>query len=234
MHLQIFKIVLWLFIFPLTLGKGLSNACEYAGSNISYIRTNTEKAIGADKMNLSHYYAYKALSAIDKSKGQFEACGCEYAQQNIMESERYLKQAIKASTILSGRILLEKSMEYTLGSLEALEDHAEIHVSEYGNDLAINTTESVSALKKFRPIEGKALEVKVDSSLINFSTSLDKVITTLPCREAQEYVNGVYERCELELLKPHLTEGKRYYNLRTKEIAARALTKLQDRCDPEK
>ncbi len=230
MPLQIIKHILWLALFPLSVYTGHSNACEYAGSNISYIRANTEKAMQADKMNMSHYYAYKALSAIDKSKGQFEACGCEYAQQSITESERYLKQSIRASSLLSSRMLLEKSLEHTLGSLEALEDHAEIHVSEYGNDLAVNTTESSPARNRFRPIGGKALEVKVDSSLIKFRVSLDEVISTLPCKEARDYVNGVYEHCELELLKPHLTEGKRYYNLRTKEIASRALTKLEDRC----
>ena len=77
------------------------------------------------------------------------------------------------------------------------------------------------------------LEARVDSSLVNFRISLDKVITTLPCEEAEAYVKGVFERCELELLKPGLTEGKRYYNLKTKEIAASAMNRIKDRCSSE-
>ncbi len=229
MSLQALTIYLWLAILPISLGKPPSNACEYAGSNISYIRTNTQKAIDAVKMNMVHYFIYKALSAIDKSKGQFKACGCEYAQVGIEESERYLKKAIKASSILGARILLERSLDHTLGSLEALEDHPEIHTSEYGNDLKVNTQED-NAVQFPGPTSGKALEARVDASLENFRESLDKVINTLPCSEAEDYVTGVFQRCELELLRTNLTEGKRYYNLKTKNIAKKAMEKLKERC----
>ncbi len=233
MSLQVLTIYLWLALLPFPMGTGSSNACEFAGSNISYIRSNTQKAMEADKMNMVHYYAYKALSAIDKSKDQFKACGCEYAQIGIEESERYLKKAIKAASILGARMLLEKSLDHAQGSLEALEDHPEIHTSEYGNDLSVNTQEEMVKVQSFRPISGKELEKKVESSLENFSISLEKVISTLPCEEAEDYVLGVFKRCELELLKPGLTEGKRYYNLKTKNMAARALEILGERCMAE-
>lgn len=230
MSLHVLTIYLWLALLPLPTGTVFSNACEFAGSNISYIRSNTQKAIEADKINMIHYYAYKALSAIDKSKDQFVACGCEYAQSGIEESERYLKQAIKASSLMGARMLLEKSLDHTQGSLEALEDHPEIHTSEYGNDLSVNTREDKARVQSFRPISGAELEKKVESSLESFRISLQKVISTLPCKEAENYVLGVFQRCELELLKAELTEGKRYYNLKTKNIAARALEKLRERC----
>ncbi|NER10703.1 hypothetical protein SAMN06265375_102318 [Muriicola jejuensis] len=230
MSLKVLTIYLWLAFLPVSAGIVSLNACEFAGSNITYIRTNTQKAIDSDKMNMVHYFTYKALSAIDKSKDQFRACGCEYAQQGIEESEQYLKKAIKASSILGARMLLEKSLEHTLGSLEALEDHPQIHTSEYGNNLTMNTGEDQPGVAKFRPISGKALEAKVDSSLENFRISLDKVISTLPCSEAEDYVLEVYQRCELELLKTNLTEGKRLYNLKTKNIAGRALETLNERC----
>ncbi|MBT8280517.1 MAG: hypothetical protein KJO16_02995 [Muriicola sp.] len=224
-------IYLWLSIFPFLPGTEVSNACEYAGSNLSYIKSNTEKAINADKIKMIHYYAYKALSAIDKSNQQFEDCGCEYAQQSIEGSKEYLKKAIKASTILSARMLLEKALEHARGSEEALEDHAEIHSSEYGTDLlAVNTKESAEKRNYAKPIGGKDLEDRIDASLISFEVSLQKVINTLPCQEANAYVTQVFERCELQLLKNDLTEGKRYYNLRTKEIAKSALVELSNRC----
>jgi hypothetical protein len=223
--------LLWLTLFPILPGTGNSKACDYAGSNISYIKTHTQKAIDADKLNMVHYYAYKALNAIDKSKTQFEDCGCEYAQQSIEEGKNYLKKAIKATTLLSSRMLLEKSLENTLGSEEALQDHTEIHTSEYGNDvLAVNTVDENPAASKFKPIEGKALEEKIDASLLRFENSIKKVIETVECEEARDYALRIYEHCELELLKINLTAGKRYYNLRTKEIAAKALVDLNDRC----
>lgn len=233
MSFKILTTCLWLTFLPLPTDTGFSNACEFAGSNISYIRSNTQKAIEADKIKMVHYYAYKALSAIDKSKDQFEACGCEYAQLGIEESERYLKKAIKAASILGARMLLEQSLDHTQGSLEALEDHPEIHTSEYGNDLSVNTREDNAKNQTFRPISGTELEKKVESSLENFRISLEKVISTLPCEEAEEYIQGVYQRCELELLKAELSEGKRYYNLKTKNIAASALEKLNKRCTTE-
>ncbi|MGB5699362.1 MAG: hypothetical protein WBM49_05885, partial [Muriicola sp.] len=114
---------LWLSLLSLPAVSVVPNACDYAGSNISYIRTQTQKALEAEKLNMVHYYAYKALNAIDKSKQQFKDCGCEYAQQSIEEGENNLRKAIKVTSLLSSRMLLEKALEDTQGSLEALQDH---------------------------------------------------------------------------------------------------------------
>jgi len=225
---------LWLAFLPVLPAGVNSNACDYAGSNISYIRTQTQNAIDAQSLNMVHYYAYKALNAIEKSKKQFSDCGCEYAQQSIEEGENNLRKAIKVTTLLSSRMLLEKAMENAQGSLEALQDHNEIHTSEYGNDmLALNTNDLNKPQKRFQPTQGKKLTSKIDSSLVSFQNSLNKVVLTVECREAQAFVLRIFERCELELLKTNLTEGKRYYNLRTKEIAAKALEDLSVTCEQE-
>ncbi|MGB5377331.1 hypothetical protein [Muriicola sp.] len=223
---------LWLSFSPLPAALVIPNACDYAGSNISYIRTQTQKALQAQKLNMVHYYAYKALNAIDKSKQQFKDCGCEYAQQSIEEGENNLKKAIKVTSLLSSRMLLEKALEDTQGSLEALQDHTEIHLSEYGNNmLAMNTADAATEPSpKFQPTIGKKLEARIDSSLLSFQNSLSKVVRTVECEEAQVFVMTIFERCELELLKENLTEGKRYYNLRTKEIAGKALQELTKNC----
>jgi len=222
---------LWLALLPVLPGGVGSNACDYAGSNISYIRTQTQNALNAQELNMVHYYAYKALNAIEKSKKQFEDCGCEYAQQSIEEGENNLKKAIRVTSLLSSRMLLEKALENTQGSLDALIDHNEIHTSEYGNDiLTMNTNDLKEPKKTFQPIQGKKLELKIDSSLVSFQNSLNKVVLTVECTEAQDFVQRIFERCELELLKTNLTEGKRYYNLRTKEIAAKALEELSVNC----
>ncbi|MGB5357184.1 MAG: hypothetical protein WBN11_10875, partial [Eudoraea sp.] len=51
-------------------------ACDYAASNIEFIRTQTVLAIKAKEVKTSRYYAYKALNAIEKSKIQLTECGC--------------------------------------------------------------------------------------------------------------------------------------------------------------
>ena len=205
-----------------------STACDYAGSNISYIQTQTQKAIEAEKINISHYFAYKALNAIEKSKEQFEACGCEHAEKSISESLDNLKKATKVTSITSARILLERALENTLGSLEAIQEHEETHTSDYANDvLTMNTADARLQSNVQKPTEGKALELKIDSWLINYQNSLNKVVETVNCKEAYAYALKIFEHCELELLKPNLTAGKRYYNLRTKEITARALEELK-------
>lgn len=205
-----------------------SSACDYAGSNISYIQTQTQKAIAAEKIDISHYFAYKALNAIEKSKDQFIACGCEHAEKSISESLDNLKKATKITSITGTRILLERALENTAGSLEALQEHEETHMSDYSNDVLTMNTVPVGLQKDFRkPIGKKVLEQKIDSSLISYAMSLNKVVQTVNCEEAYAYALKIFEHCELELLKPTLTEGKRYYNLRTKEITALALEELK-------
>lgn len=205
-----------------------STACDYAGSNISYVQTQTQKAIEAEKINISHYFAYKALNAIEKSKEQFEACGCEHAEKSISESLSNLKKATKVTSITSTRILLVRALENTQGSLEALREHEETHTSDYANDVLTMNTVDVRSKKPVRkPTDIKVLERKIDSSLISFQKSLKKVVQTVNCKEAHAYALKIYEHCELELLKPNLTQGKRYYNLRTKEITALALEELK-------
>ncbi len=205
-----------------------SKACEYAGSNIGYIQTQTEKAIATEDINMSKYFAYKALNAIVKSKSQLEDCGCEHATDLILDSSQNLKNATKASTVQSARILLKRALDNALGSLEALEQH-DSHNSRYGNDiLAMNTKSSIAAQKNsYKIMDNKTLENKIDVSLARFKESLDKVVSSVECKEALAFTQNIYNISEQQLFKPNLSEGKKYYNLKTKEIAAKALERLQ-------
>ncbi len=208
-----------------------TTACDYAGSNISYIQSQTKMAIEAENLNLSHYFAYKALNAIEKSKNQFEECGCESAVNSINEGLDNLKKATRVSSLSGAKIFLERALENTEGSLEALEEHEETHTSEYANDiLSMNTKDSDLLKRVNKALKGNALERKIDSSLISYKKSLEKVVQTVDCEEALAYATRIFEHCELELLKPNLTEGKKYYNLRTKQITGQALEKLRATC----
>ena len=205
------------------------NACDYAGSNIGFVRSQTEKAIAAGDVNQSRYFAYKALNAIEKSREQLKECGCEYAYNSILEGLDNLKKATRATSLQGTRILLQRALDHTLGSLDALEQHEELHKSKYASDvLAMNTrTAEEDRLKAIQP-QGKALEKKIDQFLEDYRQSLDKVVRSVDCREAYAYATKVYEHCEQQLLNPELTEAKKYYNLKTQEITAEALKELEN------
>ncbi len=207
-------------------------ACAYAGSNLGYIKSQTEKALAAKDINTSRFYVYRALNAIEKSRKQLEECGCEYASRNMEEGTENLKLATKISSLTGTKILLNRALDNTFGGLEALEEHDETHKSEYASDLlAMNTRESDEEMKAMRPPQGKILEQKIDQSLARYKESLEKVIRTVDCREARAFAIRIYNHCEQELLKSNLSEGKKYYNLRTKDITRKALEKLEA-CSP--
>ncbi len=205
---------------------GSSTACDYAGSNLGFVKSQTEMAIAAEDLNKSRYHAYKALNAIEKSRLQLEECGCEYAYKSILESLDNLKKATRVSSLMGTRILLNRSLDNTLGSLDALEQH-ELHESPYASDvLAMNTKSSEeNKLRSIQP-QGPALEKKIDAFLEDYRQSLDHMIKSVDCKEAYAYARKVYEHCEQQLLSGKLTEAKKYYNLKTQEITAEALEEL--------
>lgn len=205
-----------------------NKACEYAGSNIGFVKTQTEKALEENDLNKAKFFTYKALNAIEKSKIQFTNCGCEDATLIIEEGLQNLKMATKATTLGASKILLNRALENTLGSLEALENH-EMHQSSFSaNVLAMNTVESSNSKLALKIPETDVLYHRIDESLKKYEVSLDKIVNNVNCKEARAYATRVFDHCEAELLKPNLTEGKKYYNLRTKEITAAALNKLGD------
>lgn len=227
--MRFFLLILVIMLSAALTSFSANKACEYMGSNIGYIQKQTKKALEAPDLNTSRYYAYKALNAIEKSKEQFMACGCELAEQSIIESLEHLKRATRVSSLTGTRLILEKALSGVESSLQALEEHEEMHQSLYGSDqLSMNTRESYMEELKGKIPVGKALQKKIDQALLSYQNSLEVVVNTVPCKEAYELALKNYERCEEELLRPELTEAKKYYNLRTKEITAVALEKLRE------
>lgn len=205
-----------------------NEACEYAGSNMGYIKTQTKKAISADNVNKSHFLAYRAINALEKSKNNMLDCGCSDADNLMKDALNNLKMATKATSINATRILLNRSLEYTLGSLQALEDHDE-HDGPYGTDvLSLNTIDADRIVEIVNVFEEKSLNEKIDTSLLKYAASLDRIVETVNCKEAHAFATKIYEHCEQELLRKNLSEGKKYYNLRTKQITEDALAKLGD------
>ena len=210
----------------LLLSASPNQACVNAGSLIGFIKNHTQNALKADDLEISKYHVYKALNTLDKSKDQFEACGCDYAQKSISETRNDLVMATKTGTLNGAQVLLKRALENASDSMDALMEHEETHKSDYDNDvLALNTKDYTQSR-----LNEAEVEAKIDSSLQNYRNSLEKVVNEVPCVEAVVFVRRIYEHCERQLLKPNLSPAKRYYNLQTKEITERALQQLQS-CD---
>ena len=217
------------FFCGLLQAAAFSNACEYAGSNIGFVKSQTQKAIAAEDLNTSRYHAYKALNAIEKSKSQLEECGCKYAVKSLEEAFENLKKATRVKSLGGSRILLNRALENALGSLEALEQHEELHDSRYSSDvLAVNTVQARSELKGSQLPNSRDLERIIDKSLESYRTSLDKVVSSVDCKTARAYAQKVFDHCEQRLLSGKLTEAKKYYNLKTQQITAEALESLEE------
>lgn len=202
--------------------------CEYAGSNIGFAKTQTELAITKDDINKARYHAYKALNAIVKSKNQLSICGCEYAGIEMEEGLRHLKLATKATSLNATKVLLERSLENTRDGLESLNSH-ESHQSKYNNDiLVLNTISAKNTTSISKKERVNILKDKIDNSLKKYEQSLKIVMESTDCKEAKAFAQNIFDHCEKELLKTDLSEGKKYYNLRTKEITADALLRIPD------
>ena len=205
-----------------------SNACEYAGSNLGFIKAHTQKAIEADSLNTIKYFAYKALNGIEKSKIQMESCGCEYAIANISEGAEHLKRATRISSVKASKILLKLALENVEGSLSAINDHASHNNHYQGDILILNTKDGFEEKITMNQGDLKALKIKIDQSLINFENSLNEVLRAVDCIQAYTFTSRIYDNCEQELLKQYLSEGKKYYHFRTQQITGEALEKLGD------
>lgn len=213
-------------IFLLFSSFNMNDACQYAASNINYVRTQTEAAISQTDINLVRYYTYKALGGIDKSNKQLAICGCEYASIGIEESSYQMKRAVKATSLVDAKKLLNKALETMLSSLEAIKNH-DLHVENPTKKLlAMNTGDNNNIILISQKTDNELLQELIDTSLENYRISLDKVIETVDCNEARAFAERIYRNCEKELLKATLSEGKKYYNLKTQEITSKALTRL--------
>ncbi len=206
-----------------------SDACEYAGSNIGYVKTQTELALGDNDLNKAKFITYRAIKAIYKLRKQLNECGCEQAVINIEESHFHLKKATKATSLQGARILLNEAYSKTVASLEAIEKHQLHENSGLSEAIAMNNFENPeNVILPVFNLEKDDLHVMIDDSLIPYEESLQKVVDSVDCTSARTFAQRIFKICEQELLKPDLSEGKKYYNLKTQEITANALKKLGD------
>lgn len=223
---------LYLLLSTLTFGLfssfAPSEACNYAGSNMNFVKTQTEKALANTILNKAKFITYKAIKAIQNSNTKFTDCGCDDAEISINESLTSLKAAVRSTSLESTRVLLNQSLQHTIDALDALEQHDKhdnaFSSKEFAMNTPLNTTENTTKIV----VSKTELQQRIDTSLLKYQASLNTVVDSVSCREAKAFADKVFKQCEQQLLKTELSEGKKYYNLRTKEITAKALERLGD------
>ena len=196
---------------------------------IGFVKEQTERSLDEKDLSLVRYHAFNALNAIERSRAQLQACGCDYARKNLLESLENLKLSTRVSTLEATRIPLSRAMEYTAAALEALQQHPITHGRSNGQDpkAAVNTSfRQAQARRVFE--EERILETKIEEALQNYERSLKNVVEGVPCREAVVFIRRIYTHSKNQLLREDQTPARRFYNLRTKEIAENALDRLRE------
>ncbi|UJH66785.1 hypothetical protein [Allomuricauda sp. SCSIO 65647] len=226
---RILLIVAALMSFWLMVSFRFTNACEFANSNIQFVKERTEEAIQAPDLKMSKYYAYRALNGIFNSKENFSECGCEEAIINITLASENLKEATKASNIEDTKVFLQIAMQNTLSGINALRTFGERGTSKYGDRyLSLNTHEiNFVDDMMFEEVPKSEAMVRIEESLSKFEDSMNKIVETVDCERARPFILQMQNETIGKLANPDLTEKKQYYHNRVFEITEKALTKLE-------
>ena len=203
------------------------NACEYASSNLEYIKSKIQSAIVTNDLKMSKYHAYKALNGIEKTRTNFEDCGCEGTIESLESATTELKQATKAETLEDAKRSLHLALESTLIGMKVLRIFEQEVASTYGNDiLVLNTKDALNDQDGIFLTPTHTIKEQVHSCLLGFESSLDKVVNEVNCDEAQRFINNIYEEARVVLLNTELSEHKKQYHQRVKTLAQEALDRL--------
>jgi hypothetical protein len=198
---------------------------------MGFAKSQINAALLTDDINQARFYAYKAVNALEKSKTQLEVCGCTYAKSSMIENLDALLLATKSTTLEGTKTYLDKSIELINNTMFVLDSH-ESHNSTYANDvLSMNTNTASKTVINTKDRKNLSLNEKINLSLAKYKVSLEKVVATVNCKEAKAFAQRIFDECENQLLKSNISEGSKYYNLRTKEITQNALNKIGECTD---
>ncbi|KPM30752.1 Hypothetical protein I595_3249 [Croceitalea dokdonensis DOKDO 023] len=211
----------------------LNDPCAFANQHTEFIKSQTKRALKAPSLELSKFYAYKALKGIFKTADNFESCGCNDAYVTIKKAELSLRQATQANDHQTSLQLLQSSLQLTEKSLDKL--HAFRNTkSLYTDDvLTMNTiegdtmkaTEHLSLPKQEVDIP-QEFQQKVDEKITNFKTSITDLRTSLTCEEVKDFLTNVQEFTKLKLADDAITPVRKLYHVKMLEATYEELAGL--------
>lgn len=202
------------------------NACEYASSNIEYIKGELQSAIVSDEFEMSKYHAFKALNGIEKTRLNFLDCGCSAAIESLEKTSSYLKRATATKSFDDSKEWLHLALENTIIGIKVLRVFEQETSSAYGNDILILNTKDAGEHEIGTLLPQGDLKKMVHNCLLGFESSLDKVVTEVECEEANRFISKIHEEAQSTLLRTELTTAKKEYHHRVKTIAKEALDRL--------
>lgn len=206
-----------------------ANACQYASSNLEYIKSKIEEAVVSNDLNMAKYHAYKALNGIEKTKNNFLDCGCEGAIKSLETTLTHLKKATKADVLPKSKTALHRALESTTIGINVLYEFGQQTTSDYGsNVLVLNTKDVLNFQNGMLLTQGSAVKKQVHECLLSFESSLDKVVSDVDCEEAERFINNIHEEARLTLLNTNLSQHKKEYHQRVKNLTKEALENLGD------
>ena len=225
--MKLFQLLLGLAGSFILMSASSEKACMNTEAMIGFVKEQTGKALKEQDLSLIRYHAFKALNTIERSKAQLDACGCDYARKNLMESLENLKLSTRVTTLEGTRIPLERAIDYIAAAREALQQHERTHDRPFGQQLmAVSNSVPTQTQAKRILEEEKALESKIEKALQNYERSLNEVVEGVPCEEALVFVKRIYAHSQSQLERGDQTPAKKFYNLRTKEITEKAMARL--------
>ncbi len=203
------------------------NACQYASSNLEYIKSKIQDAVLSEDLNMAKYHAYKALNGIEKTRNNFLDCGCEGAIESLENALSHLKSATKSVNLQKSKISLHKAMESAIIGINVLEEFDKQTFSDYGSNVLVMNTKDVLDFQDGTLLtQGSAVKKQVHKCLLGFESSLEKVVSDVDCMDAQRFITNIYEESRLTLLNTKLSQHKKEYHQRVKTLAEEALEKL--------
>ncbi|WP_228235383.1 hypothetical protein [Allomuricauda sp. M10] len=203
------------------------NACEYANSNLIYIKNKIEDAVLAENIDMAKYHAYKALNGIEKTRSNFLDCGCDGAIESLEGALMELKFATKTESLKASKLALHKALENTMIGIKVLKVFEQENASNYNDDiLVMNTKEVLDHDNALFLTQNSSVKEQVHSCLLGFETSLEKVVTDVDCEDAHRFITNIYEESRLILLNTKLSPHKKEYHQRVMTLSSEALEKL--------
>ncbi|MEL6974447.1 MAG: hypothetical protein AAGL29_03530 [Bacteroidota bacterium] len=203
------------------------SACQYANSNLQYIKAQTKEALATADFEKSRYHTFKAINGIEKTRDNFKACGCEKAIEGLEQMMVSLKSASKSKSKSSVNYNLEEALMHSKWVFEELALHESESYTDYGDDLLVlNTKDVLDAQGGVLLPESKLLEKRIHDGLKAYEKSTKKVVETVDCKEARAFLQKTYEHTQQQLLNPDLTRPKKIYHQRVLTITESALGEL--------
>ncbi|UCD60995.1 MAG: hypothetical protein JSV59_14275 [Flavobacteriaceae bacterium] len=161
-----------------------SAKCDNTYTSASYALNHTKKSISAKNFDHQKYYAYKALEALEKAKRLIETCGCDKAEDPILDGIEHLQKASDPKDFEMGRYYTKKAFDDIQDLINQLDIFTQDDLNAIDNSVVPMQTENVdkkllqkelSQIKNQQLILARKLEIlekrkkEIEEKLINSS-----------------------------------------------------------------